>query len=47
MEFTQKHEQTLNNKLKNDNLDLLLTIGVGLPFLGFVFRFVISEKGEI
>lgn len=27
MEFAQKHEQTLNNKLKNDNLDLLLTIG--------------------
>ena len=42
--------------LNNDGLEvtissligyLLLTIGVGLPFLGFVFRFVISEKGEI
>lgn len=42
--------------LNNDGLEvsissligyLLLTIGIGLPFLGFVFRFIISEKEEV
>ena len=42
--------------LNNDGLEvtissligyLLLTIGIGLPFLGFVFRFVIAEDEEV